>query len=111
MGGRLTLMTARADTNLGAAVAFYGSPLMPQEAAELKTPLLGLYGEKNPSIPVDKIKTMQDALDKAGIKNQFHIYQGAGHAFFNDTQPSYNKVAATDAWPRVLAWFRDSLTS
>jgi carboxymethylenebutenolidase len=109
MGGRLALMTARVESNLGAVIAFYGSPLTPEESTELKAPLLGLYGDKDQSNPVDKVKAMQAALDKAGIKNEFHIYAGASHAFFNDTQPSYNIAAATDAWPRTLAWFRDNL--
>lgn len=109
MGGRLALMTGRADPNLGAVIAFYGSPLTAQESTEVKAPVLGLYGDKDQSNPVDKIKTMQDALTQAGIKNQFVIYPGAAHAFFNDTQPSYNKAAATDAWPRTLAWFKDNL--
>ncbi|CAN5460380.1 hypothetical protein BH10CHL1_BH10CHL1_50160 [soil metagenome] len=111
MGGRLALMTGRVDANLGAVIAFYGSPLTPQESAELKAPVLGLYGDKDQSNPVDKVKAMQAALDKAGIKNEFQIYPGAPHAFFNDTQPSYNVAAATDAWPRTLAWFRDNLKS
>lgn len=111
MGGRLALMTARIEPNLGATVAFYGSPLTAQEATEVKAPVLGLYGDKDQSNPVAKIKAMQDALTQAGIKNEFHIYPGAMHAFFNDTQPSYNMAAATDAWPRTLAWFRDNLTS
>ena len=109
MGGRLALMTALVDANLGATVAFYGSPLTPQQAAEVKAPVLGLYGDKDQSNPVDKVKAMQDALTQAGVKNDFQIYPGAPHAFFNDTQPSYNKAAATDAWPRTLAWFRDNL--
>ncbi|MCX6049461.1 MAG: dienelactone hydrolase family protein [Chloroflexi bacterium] len=111
MGGRLALMTGRVEQNLGAVVAFYGSPLTAQEAAELKAPVLGLYGDKDQSNPVDKVKAMQAALDKAGIQNEFQIYAGAPHAFFNDTQPSYNVAAATDAWPRTLAWFRDHLKS
>ena len=35
----------------------------------------------------------------------FHVYQGAGHAFHNDTGPAYNSAAACDAWNRTLAWF------
>lgn len=39
------------------------------------------------------------------------IYEGAGHAFFNDTAPSYNAEAAQDAWPRTLDWFRKHLSA
>ncbi|MFQ5593864.1 MAG: dienelactone hydrolase family protein [Anaerolineae bacterium] len=46
MGGRLVLQTARVEDDLGAAVAFYGSALTPEEAAEVKAPILGIYGSE-----------------------------------------------------------------
>ncbi|MFN8455413.1 MAG: dienelactone hydrolase family protein [Anaerolineae bacterium] len=109
MGGGLALRTALAEDNLGAAVAFYGQPLAPEEAKGVKAPVLGLYGAKDNGIPVDGVKAMQTALTEAGIENDFHIYEGAQHAFFNDTRESYNPQAAADAWPRTLEWFRKHL--
>lgn len=110
MGGGLALQTALAEENLGAVVAFYGQPLAPEQVAEVKAPVLGLYGAEDSGIPADSVHTMESALEEAGIENEFHIYEGAGHAFFNDTRQSYNPDAAGDAWPRTLAWFRDHLT-
>lgn len=109
MGGGLVLRTTLVEDNLGAGVAFYGQPLSPEEAAQVKAPILGLYGATDQGIPADAVNTMKAALDKAGIENDFHIYEGAGHAFFNDTAPSYNAAAAKDAWPRTLDWFRKHL--
>jgi carboxymethylenebutenolidase len=38
------------------------------------------------------------------------MYEGAGHAFFNDTSAArYNKEAAALAWQRTLAFFKDKL--
>jgi carboxymethylenebutenolidase len=48
-------------------------------------------------------------LQTAGVPHDFHIYEGANHAFFNDTGDRYNAAAATDAWARTLAWFRQYL--
>ncbi len=110
MGGRLVLMTARVEEKLGAAVPFYGSPLKPEEAAEVKAPVLGLYGANDQGIPVDAVRAMEEALTQAGIENEFHIYEGAGHAFFNDTGASYNLEAAQDAWMRTLDWLRRHLS-
>jgi dienelactone hydrolase len=31
------------------------------------------------------------------------------HAFFHDGDPRYNADAATDAWMRAVAWFREYL--
>jgi carboxymethylenebutenolidase len=109
MGGRLALQTARAEEDLGAAVAFYGSPLDAGAAREVKAPLLGLYGAEDGGISEASIHTMERALDEAGIENEMHIYQGAGHAFFNDTAASYRPEAAADAWRRTLDWLRRRL--
>lgn len=102
MGGRLALMTARAEDQLGAVVAFYGAPLRPEEAVEVKAPILGLYGAADQGTPVESIRAMETALREAGIESEFHIYEGASHAFFNDTRPSYHREAAADAWLRAL---------
>jgi carboxymethylenebutenolidase len=110
MGGGLVLQTARVEEDLGAGVAFYGGALSPEEAKEVKAPILGLYGAADQGIPVDSVRAMEAALNEAGIENEFHIYDGAPHAFFNDTRDSYRPDAAADAWPRTLAWFRTHLS-
>lgn len=109
MGGGLALQTALAEDNLGAAVAFYGRPLEAGQVAQVKAPIMGLYGATDQGIPVDAVNQMDKALDEAGKENEIKIYEGAGHAFFNDTAQSYNEAAANDAWPRTLEWFRKHL--
>ncbi|MCB0062870.1 MAG: dienelactone hydrolase family protein [Caldilineaceae bacterium] len=110
MGGRLVLMTAIQAENLGAAVAFYGSPLEPAQVPDVSAPLLGLYGSEDGGIPVEAVNTMEAALADAGIEHEIHIYGGAQHAFFNDTRASsYDADAAADAWERTLAWFSTHL--
>lgn len=111
MGGGLALQTGLAESDLGAVVAFYGRPIEPDQASNMNAPVLGLYGADDTGISVDSVRTMESALEEAGIENEFHIYEGAGHAFFNDTRQSYHAEAANDAWPRTLAWFRDRLPS
>ena len=112
MGGGLALMTALADAGVGkvgAAVPFYGQPLSPEQAAQVQAPILGLYGADDGGIPVAAVQAMQDALTAAGVDNEFQIYAGAPHAFFNDTRASYRPEAAADAWARMLAWFEEYL--
>ena len=109
MGGRLALMTAIVNANLGVAVPFYGTPLTPAEAAAVKAPVLGLYGADDSGIPVADVRAMGEALTVAGIDNEMQIYEGAPHAFFNDTRASYRPEAAADAWQRMLAWFANYL--
>jgi carboxymethylenebutenolidase len=109
MGGGLVLQTALTEEDLGAGVVFYGRPLEPEQAATVKAPILGLFGAEDGGIPVDAAEAMHTAFTEAGIDNEIQVYEGAPHAFFNDTRDSYNAEAAADAWPRTLAWFRNHL--
>ena len=75
-GGRTTLVYAAANPKLKAAVAWYGSPggqaneAMPRtpmdRVAEIKVPLLGLYGAKDAGMPVDQVEKFFAALKAAG---------------------------------------------
>lgn len=106
MGGRLGLRMSVEGQRLAAAVVFYGRALDEQQAAQVTVPLLGLYGSEDHGIPVDSVQQMQRQLEAAGVANQIHVYEGAGHAFFNDTRASYHPEAAQDAWHRTLSWIR-----
>lgn len=110
MGGGLVLQTALASENVGAGVVYYGRPLDPAEAGGVNAPILTLIGTEDSSIPVDAVEAMHAAFEEAGIKNEYQVYDGADHAFFNDTRESYSEEASADAWPRTLAWFRENLS-
>jgi carboxymethylenebutenolidase len=50
------------------------------------------------------------ALDAAGKSYQVYVYDGANHAFHNDTSGErYNEEAATLAWERTIAFFHETL--
>jgi len=115
-GGRITWLYAAHNPRLTAAVAWYGrldgeinerTPKYPLDlAAQIKAPVLGLYGGKDQGIPLDDVESMQAALKKAGGKSQIHVYPDAPHAFHADYRPSYRKDAAEDGWTRLLAWLK-----
>ena len=116
-GGRTTLVYATANPKLKAAVAWYGSvggtpteyaPRTPMDrVAELKVPLLGLYGGKDRGIPVDQVEKYFAALKAQGTPAELVVYPDAGHGFHADFRPdSYRKADAEDGWNRMLAWFR-----
>ena len=115
-GGRATWMFATHNPGLKAAVAWYGpvvgqaSELTPQSpverAAQLKCPVLGLYGSADTGIPVDTLKRMEDAAKAAGKTVEFVIYPDAPHAFHADYRPTYRADPAKDGWTRMLAWFK-----
>jgi carboxymethylenebutenolidase len=117
-GGRTVWQYAAHSKQLKAGVAFYGSlvdppaqkavwPKSPTElAAEVKAPVLGLYGEADQGIPVAQVEAMKEALAKAKKKTEFKIYPGAPHGFHADYRPSYRKEAAEDAWNQALAFLK-----
>ena len=75
-------------------------------APKLKTPVLGLYGEKDSGIPVAHVEMMRRELASTKNASEIVTYPNAGHAFNADYRPSYSKADAEDAWKRMLAWFK-----
>jgi len=115
-GGRQTWLYAAHNPALKAGVAWYGridgeitdrTPNYPLDpAAQIKAPVLGLYGGADQGISLDDVQSMMDALAKAGSKSHIHVYDGAPHAFHADYRPSYRKEPAEDGWKRMLEWLR-----
>ena len=117
-GGRITWLYAAHNPAIKAGAAWYGrlvgtpSALNPRSpvdlAAQLKAPVLGLYGGQDSGIPLATVEQMKTALavgSAAARKSEFVIYPDAPHAFNADYRPSYRKDAADDGWKRCLAWF------
>jgi len=108
MGGGLVLQTAANSPDIDAAIPFYGSPLSPEEAAKVTAPVLSFLGTRD-GISASDYEAMHAVFTEAGIPNKFQLYDGAQHAFFNDTRASYDETAAKDAWQQTLAWFATNL--
>lgn len=116
-GGRFVWLYSGHNPNVKAGVAWYGrlvgdkNPLMPQHpidiGADLKVPVLGLYGGKDGGIPISTVEQMQNILRQSGNQSQFVVYPEAGHAFHADYRSSYVESAAKDGWQRTLAWFKE----
>ena len=116
-GGRITWLYA-AHGPVKAGVAWYGrmqgnkNELQPNHpidlVAQLKAPVLGLYGGQDTGIPLESVETMKTALktgSAAAKASEFVIYPEAPHAFHADYRASYRQQAAQDGWTRMLAWF------
>lgn len=119
-GGRITWLSATLP-EVKAGVAWYGrlvgdktanNPRQPVEiAADLKAPVLGLYGSADTGIPLDTVEQMKAALSKASSNpaakaSKFEIYPDAPHAFHADYRNTYREGPAKDGWAKCLAWFK-----
>ncbi len=94
--------------DLTAAVPFYGMPPAPEDVPKIKAAVLAHYAGDDERINAG-IPGFEEALKKAGIDYQVYVYEGAQHAFLNDTSPRYNKEAAELAWKRTVAFLKDKL--
>ncbi len=107
-GGAVVWRSAMVDPDIRAGVAWYGQlkPLIPR-AAELRAPVLGLYGAQDTGIPQDDVEAMRAALKSAGkTGSTLYVYADAGHGFHADYRASYNEADAKDGWSQMLAHLR-----
>ncbi len=111
MGGVLALYAATKNAQVGACVIFYGiHPKVQPDLANLQAPVLGLYAEKDSSVPPSAVRELESKLQSLGKSVEMHIYTDTDHAFFNDTRPEiYDPAAAADAWRRTIDFFRQHL--
>ena len=116
-GGGIVWRYAAHNPALKAAVAWYGpidrprtelQPKYPIDlAADLKAPVLGLYGGADTGIPVESVERMRAACKAAEKTCEIVIYPDTPHGFNADYRPSYRAEAAKDGWAKMLAWFKE----
>ncbi len=92
-----------------AAVPYYGRQPVTEDVPKIKASLLlhyaGLDEGVNKGIPA-----FEEALKKASVDYRLYMYEGAQHAFNNDTNTArYNKEAAQLAWRRTIDFFKEKL--
>ncbi len=108
-GGAMANQLAVNLADLKVAVPFYGrqpdTADVPKIKAFVQLHYGGLDERVNAGIPL-----YEEALKKAGTRYELFIYEGAQHAFHNDTAPTrYNEVAAKLAWSRAIGLFKKEL--
>lgn len=104
-GGGIANQLAVNVPTLGAAVAFYGKQPDAADVPKIKAAVQLHYGALDERIDAG-IPAYEEALKKAGTRYELYVYEGANHAFHNDTAPTrYNEAAAKKAWGRTLDFF------
>jgi carboxymethylenebutenolidase len=96
-GGAMTNQVAVYAPTLDAAVPYYGRQPSAEQVLLIKSPIMAHYAGNDEGI-------------NAGIEYKIFIYEGASHAFNNDSNPErYNEQAAKLAWGRTIGFFREKL--
>ncbi|HRX94425.1 MAG TPA: dienelactone hydrolase family protein, partial [Chitinophagaceae bacterium] len=104
-GGAMANNLAVHVPSLKAAVAFYGRQPSTEETGKIKAAVQLHYGGLDERVNAG-IKDYEAALKKNNIPYELYIYEGAQHAFHNDTAPTrFNEAAAKLAWQRTMEFY------
>jgi carboxymethylenebutenolidase len=104
-GGNYTLLLAANNPKIAAAVPYYGTTPQPASVmAATNAAILGQYGGTDTRVD-NTIPDLEKVMKDNGKTFEKKLWDGAGHAFNNDTGGSYNEVAAVNAWTNTTAWF------
>ncbi|HEY4895759.1 MAG TPA: dienelactone hydrolase family protein [Solirubrobacteraceae bacterium] len=114
LGGGLSVWAAATCPQVTAAVTYYyvmphGKP----DFTKIKGPVLGHFGTADEFVSVEDAKSLEAEIRDAGADVDFEFYEGAGHAFFNDTNRlgTYDESAAEASWQRTVKFLRSALAS
>ena len=112
LGGGLAIWAAATCPLIGATVSYYyvmphGKP----DFSKISGFVLGHFGTADEFVSVPQAEALLTELRAAGVATTFEFYDGAGHAFFNDTNRlgTYDADAATRSWERTVAFLHEHL--
>jgi carboxymethylenebutenolidase len=110
-GQSLQLALNSQDHPLAATILYYGTPLVTDKGnlSKINWPVLGIFGDQDRGIPVEKVNQFKASLEEAGITNEIHIYPGVGHAFANPSGANYAPKETQDAWQKTLSFLSTHL--
>lgn len=103
-GGLVWSLLAAGEARLAAACPFYGPLPDPHDFSRAKAAVLAFYGETDSRVNGTRDAAVA-ALEAAKLPHEIKVEPGAGHAFFNETKPSFVPAAAADAYAALLGWF------
>jgi carboxymethylenebutenolidase len=107
-GGGMANQVAVNSPDVQAAVPFYGRQPATEDVPKIKASMLIHYAGDDERINAG-IPAFEAALKEASVEYQMFMYEGAKHAFFNDTSPRYHEEASKLAWERTIAFFKEKL--
>jgi carboxymethylenebutenolidase len=109
-GGTMSLNAALAIPGLDATVVYYGSGIVtdPAELKKIRGPVLGVFGDRDRSIPATRVQQFDEGLAKAGVRHEILRFD-ADHAFANPSNAKYDQESSARAWTRVREFLAQEL--
>ena len=109
-GGGYAFELGISSKDIKAAVPYYGTVRRFDELGATQAAFLVMYGGTDARV-TGQAEQVRARLTAAGKPFEIKIWDGAGHAFFNDTGANYNAATATGAWTQTLAWLKKYLVA
>ena len=103
-GGMVWLLLTSGERRLAAAAPFYGPFPEGGELRRLKTAVLAVYAGLDDRVNATR-EAARASVEEAGLEHQFVTFEGADHAFFNDTGERFHPGAMAESYRRVVDWF------
>jgi carboxymethylenebutenolidase len=104
-GGGMTWQLLQAgEPRLAAAVPFYGPVPEQPDFSRVTAAVLAMFAGLDDRVNAGRERA-EAAMRAAGVTHWIRTFEGADHAFFNDTGPRYDADAAEQAWTEMLDWF------
>src|SRR5699024_3648505 len=95
------------DSPVDALVSYYGSALPTLLDLTVEAPSLHHFGTSDSFIPMDEVEKIRAHVVAGGA--EFHLYEGADHAFDNTLPAFFHEAAATEAWARTMTFLDEHL--
>jgi dienelactone hydrolase len=109
-GGKVSFLSATFGLDLAGVIGLHAGlgprndvPPPVDHATDFRSPVLGLFGGADPSIPPEAIADFDRALTAAGVAHRFMSFPGAPHSFFDRKFTEFAEQNAA-AWTEVLAF-------
>ena len=111
LGGALTIASAANLPGIDCAVPFYGIPdLSKIDLGKVTAPMQAHFAEHDDWASPEKARQIEKDLKSKGKSFELHVYEGAGHAFMRDSDPTkYHEASAKKAWERTKAFLHRHL--
>ncbi|MFL5679401.1 MAG: dienelactone hydrolase family protein [Chloroflexota bacterium] len=113
-GGRLSFLSGTLGLDLAGVIGFYGTLVGPgragmpapvDEASNIESPVLGLFGAADQAITAEARAAFDEALGAAGVEHRVVAYAGAPHSFFDRKADEFADASAA-AWTETLGFIR-----
>ena len=114
MGGALALYAASLSDVFAAVVPFYpyfgATEAARPDLTKIHGAVLGQFATEDHAYTREQVGALEKQLRDASVDVEFVWYEGADHAFFNDSRPEvFKPEAARQAWDRTVSFLRKHL--